>query len=69
MYYIKPDSEFILDDSASETSPVPQDTYTACTVVEQMIKDNKHQIMTGYRTIIEDIVIWSNCVFLSLLMF
>ena len=43
--------------------------HTQCTVVKQMKKDNKHQIVTGSRTIIEDVLIWSNGVSYSLIMF
>ena len=66
---IELDKEYILDGTAGETSPAPSETYTACTVIKQRTKDRRHQIITGSRTIIDDVLLWSNSVSSILLMF
>ena len=66
---IEPDPEFILSGKEGGNSPAPQEIYTDCTVVKQTTKDTEHQIVTGLRTIIDDILLWSNILSTALLMF
>lgn len=57
---IELDNEYILDGTEGEIGLVSSETYTACTIVKQRTKDKKHHIITGSRTIINDVLLWSN---------
>ena len=63
------DNEYILNRTEGKTSLPPSEMYTDCAVVNQLTKDKKHQIVTGSRTIIDNILLWLNCLSTSLLMF
>ena len=66
---IKADPEFVLGGKDGESKPAPSETCTACTMVKQRTKDGKHQIVTGSRTVIDDILLCANCILTALLMF
>ena len=63
----KRDANFVLDSDAN-TAPPPVETYTAATVVSQQTESNV-SIVSGSKTIIDDILIWSNSISVILLLF
>ena len=58
---IELDNKYILNGTGEETSPAPSKTCTACTIVKQRTKDKQHQIITGARKILDDVLLWLNC--------
>ena len=52
--------EFLLHDDSKPSEPQPQETYTATTTVRQQVKKSSNVIVSGSRTIIDDILLWAN---------
>ena len=63
------DTEFVLAPGKHNISPPIADTYTNSTIVHQRTLDRKRELITGSRTIIDDIMLWSNSSLSILLLF
>ena len=61
--------EFVLHNVDEPCKPIVQETYTATTTVRQRIKSSNDVIVSGSRTIIDDVLMWSNASSTLLLLF
>ena len=66
---IVPNDEYVLKAGSDETTPPPSKTYTASTTVRHRTTEGGHTIVTGLRTIIDDIISWSTAQSTLLLLF
>ena len=64
-----PNEVFVLQANESPSDPVPRETYSASTSVRQVVKDGTYTILSGSRTIIYDVLLWSNSCSMLLLLF
>ena len=61
--------EFVLHNVDEPCEPIVQETYTATTTVRQRIKSSNDVIVSSSRTIIDDVLMWSNASTTLLLLF
>ena len=61
--------EFVLQNFDDPCEPIVQETYTATTTVRQRITSSNDVIVSDSRTIIDDVLIWSNASTTLLLLF
>ena len=54
---IIPDNDYVLKDNGDITTVSPSVTYNASTTVHNHAKEDGHTIVTGLRTIIDDIIV------------
>ena len=66
---IIPNDEYVLKDKINITTAPPSATYTASTTVRHRTRNGGHTIVTGSRTIIDDILSWSTAQSTLLLLF
>ena len=66
---IIPNDKYVLSADSGATAPPPSKTYTASKTVRHRTKEGGHIIVTGSRTIIDDILSWSTAQSTLLLLF
>ena len=63
------DSDYVLADDNSSSAPAHRDVYTASTTVRQRVVKSDTVIVSSSRTIIDDVLLWSNSRSVVLLLF
>ena len=66
---IIPNDMYVLKANSGNATPAPEEVYTASTTVRHSTKSGDHTIVTGSRTIIDDILSWSTSQSTLLLLF